>query len=406
MRAAATVLVSQELIQQLAIQTDPVYQLKLSDRLIEIGPVLGLLLGTRNHWYDHAYLNREPARVKDVYAKTGGLLCAFSPRNVSLADDCAYGLFFNPQRAIWQYGRLPLPSVLHRRSFHNDDAFVQRIRQRDGMHLFNSCRFTKWELYQILSTDPGFHRHLPETALLCGAEPVARMARQHRAVVLKPTDLSRGRGILFVERAGEEFHLIDCRERGRSCSSLMTEAELERWLAENLAGRPYLCQQKLDLATIDGAPFDVRVVMQRSPAGQWVCNGIECRLAGKGNLVTNIAFGGRALWLPEAIRLAFGTKVDPERAKEAVIKTAAHLCRLLDATGESFAEFGIDLAFDQAGNVWFIEANVLPTFHGFQALEPAVYRRILAAPLLYACSLAGFDAGNVTADGLLRGLVE
>jgi glutathione synthase/RimK-type ligase-like ATP-grasp enzyme len=72
------------------------------------------------------------------------------------------------------------------------------------------------------------------------------------------------------------------------------------------------------------------------------------------------------------------------------MEIAHRLCRVLDETGEHFAEWGIDLALDRSGHLWIIEANVIPTFKGFAALDGDLYRRLLAAPMRYAADLAGF----------------
>lgn len=380
-------LVSPEVLRRLHIRTEPVYRLRADGESVEIGPVLGLLLGNRTNWYDDAYMQREPERVTDAYRRTGGLFCALSPRNCSVADGCAYGLFFDPREARWRYGALPVPAVIHRRSFHTSPDMVARIR---GAHLFNSRRFTKWELHQLISKDPALRSHLPITMEVTEGPEVFSLLRRVTSVVLKPAHLSRGRGILFVVRDGRKFRVTDCREEGPERQSVLTKPELQTLIARELVGHRYLAQQRINLAEIEGAPFDLRVVMQRGPDGQWSEHAIECRLAGRGNLVTNIAQGGRALTLGDALAQAFGGAVDPAVAEAQALDLAGRVCRVLDSTGEHFAEWGIDLALDRSGRLWFIETNVVPTFKGFEALDPELYRRLLSAPMRYAAALAGF----------------
>src|SRR5690606_21658022 len=103
---------------ELLLRPEPVYRLRVAaSDCIEIGPVLGLLLGDRSHWYHHDYLFREPERVTIPYRETGGLYCAFSARSHAASARRAYGLWFHPQARRWRFGELPVPSVLHRRSF-------------------------------------------------------------------------------------------------------------------------------------------------------------------------------------------------------------------------------------------------------------------------------------------------
>jgi glutathione synthase/RimK-type ligase-like ATP-grasp enzyme len=379
------------------MRTEPVYRLKAARGGLEIGPVLGLLLGNRNHWYDGDFLGREPERVDDVYRTAGGLVCAFSPRNLSLMDRCAYGLYYDPNERRWRFGTLPIPTVIHRRSFSNHPAMVEQL-QKFGVRVFNSWRYSKWELYNILSQDETIRRHLPDTVLIRTGREVAGMLDRHNSVIIKPTDLSRGRGIVFLERRGQDTWLYDCRAVDPPESRQISRDELEAMVRTLVTPRPHLCQQRLDLATVDGARFDVRVVMQRDTAGRWQCTGIECRVAGHGCFLTNVSRGGKAMWLSEAITKAFGDKMDPFSAGPAIIGLCDRVCTVLDKTGKDFAEFGMDVTLDKSGRSWFIEANVIPTFHGFQAMDYETYRRILAAPLLYASHLVGFGEKGLSTD--------
>ncbi len=390
----AEVVVHPHLIRRLNLRTEPVYQLRSSSTgsELEIGPVLGLLLGPRNHWYNGAFLEREPERVMPAYALTGGLYCAFSPRNVSVIDQAAYGLLYDPAAQEWRFGTLPLPSVVHRRSFQSDAALIRRLN-RLSVRVFNSWRYSKWEVHQILSKDRKFRPYLPDTALLKDGTEALHLLERHGSVILKPSDLSRGRGILFVERQDCSYTVLDCRQEAPPSPVAFHRQALVSLLSGLARTRPYLCQRKLELARLGGAPFDIRAVMQRgygSGAGSWHCTGIECRLAGQGYLVTNISRGGRALWLKEAVAGAFAGRLDPVETERTVVSVATRVCTDLERTGQDYGEFGIDLALDRSGQLWFIEANVIPTFHGFIGLDRNLYAEILSTPLLYAGCLAGF----------------
>lgn len=393
--------VAEGIVETLCIRTEPVYRLRRPHPdVLEIGPVMGLLLGNRNHWYTDWYLSREPERVTSVYPHTGGLICAFSPRNVSLVDRCAYGLWYNARQGKWCFDALPLPSVIWRRSFKCEPGAVRRLQQATGARVFNSRRFDKWELYNIAGRDPDLLKHLPETTMVQGSADVFAMIKRHKSVVLKPSDLSRGRGIMFVARRPGRYVLTSYRN-GAVTATSMSKAALTELLDTQVVGRRYLCQQRINLAQIDGGPFDVRIVMQRSPRGLWQCSGIECRVAGRGHLLTNIAMGGKALRLGQAVAAAFGGALDPAAVEARVVDLSTRLCFVLDQTGENFGEFGVDVALDAAGNAWLIEANVIPTFKGFRSIDMNLYRRLLATPLLYANHLAGFGEdldGTVLSD--------
>jgi len=386
------VLMAPELIVDLCVKTEPIYRLKVNkkSRVIEIGPVMGMLLGYRSHWYGQGWLNREAERVTKVYPHTGGLIVAFSPRSLSLVERCAYGLYWDPLKQDWKFGQLPLPSVLHRRSFQTADHTIQAMCKETGIRCFNSRRYNKLEFYQLLSQDPLFQAHLPETIEVHQSTHVMGLVECYGSVILKPAALSRGRGILFLAQGRGRLQLMDCRVEGTPKWRDLTTASLKRLVDQELAPAFYLCQQRIDLALIDGRPFDIRIVMQRNEIGQWGCSGIECRLAGSGRLVTNIATGGYALSLPDSVHRSFDGSLDADQVNQRIEMICYRLCQALDHTGESFGELGIDIALDRNGHEWIIEANVLPTFKGFMTLDHPCYQRLLAAPLLYANWLSGF----------------
>jgi hypothetical protein len=377
--------------ERLLMRTEPLYQVRKKPDGLDIGPVLGLLLGNRSHWYDDRFLRREPERVAGVSETMGGLVCAFSPRSVSIPDRSVYGLYYHPFNRRWEYAKLPIPSVVHRRSFSNKPAMVSNM-QALGAIVFNSRRYDKWELYNLLSHDDYISPYLPETVLVQNPAQVFEMLTRHPCVILKPRDLSRGRGIVFVERRSSRYYLMDCRVDDPPEAKLIKRPDLETLIYDLTREKERLCQPKLDLATVDGAKFDARVVMQRDLRGAWICAGIECRVAGKQCLLANVSRGGKAMWLSEAINAAYGGGVDPYILGDEAIRLCRRVCQVLEGTGETFAEFGMDVALDRSGRAWFIESNVIPTFHGFYEMDYPTYRRILSQPLLYAARLCGFAA--------------
>lgn len=148
-KSPVKVLIAADLITDLCIKTEPVYRPKVDKKLksIEIGPVMGMLLGYRSHWYGQEWLGREAERVTKVYPHTGGLVVAFSLRSLSIKDQCAYGLYWNPLQHAWKFDQLPIPSVMHRCSFQTEDRVIQAMCDETGIKYFNSRRYNKLEFY-------------------------------------------------------------------------------------------------------------------------------------------------------------------------------------------------------------------------------------------------------------------
>jgi glutathione synthase/RimK-type ligase-like ATP-grasp enzyme len=155
----------------------------------------------------------------------------------------------------------------------------------------------------------------------------------------------------------------------------------------------YLVQKHINLATVGGSPFDIRVVTQKNSQGQWGIGGAECRIAEAESLVTNISRGGYAMKLNETLSLAFGRQAVPSLTKE-IFDLSLNLSIHLDSFQEHFAEFGIDIGIDMEQNLWIIEPNVRPSFNGFKDIEYRTYRKLSGETLLYALSLTKFGAGE------------
>ena len=191
--------------------------------------------------------------------------------------------------------------------------------------VFNDIRFDKWEFYCQLKDNEKLTPFLPETELLT-ADSLITMLQRHPKVILKPKNLSRGRGISIItlESPGT-FVIHDYRYYN---DFTIAKSQFEEYLQEGkYLDNEYIIQPFLNLANIDGSPWDIRVVMQKNGENQWVCNGIECRLAPTGKLITNISNGGRALHLKEALELTFGKEVESDLISKDIHAISMEFCK-------------------------------------------------------------------------------
>jgi hypothetical protein len=365
-----------------------VYQVIVTEICISIGPVIGLLLGIHTHRYNPNHMKKYSDRL-GIYNKVGGLLYAFSPKSINWKSNTAYGLFYNIRSETWEYGCFPLPEVIYRRDFHSSPKLIKKLIKLTNGKLFNSYRFTKYELYEYVRINKELCSYLPPTQLLTKFEQVRKFIDSHPKVILKPIDLSRGRGICIIERFNNNYKISDYRYKDPLISVLNDNEALENFFTLNQSlFDKYIIQKYLSLARIGSSLFDVRVVMQKLKDKSWGCTGIECRVS-INSLLTNISRGGYALSLDEALSRSFTG--DYELIPQQINEFCQKFCVFMDALGEHFAEFGIDIAIDTDKNLWFIEANVFPSFKGFKLIDRHTYLSIRHTPLLYALSLTQFD---------------
>lgn len=382
-----TVQASTGLLARLPLPPEPVYRMMSAWREVEFGPLIGFLLGNVNHRYTRPYMRRFRGRG-EAYRQVGGLLAALAANTALLDQGMAYGWYWDPAGQDWRAGAFPLPGVLYRRNFHLRDEQLANLVTSTGGRVFNSVRLGKWQMHQLLQRDPDLAPFLPETVPADDPEAVLALCRKHGTVLLKPDSLSRGRGMKVLRSVGEGFVAQNLRGGTSGDPIDLSPAEAAQWLRG--LRRRYLAQQFLQLAQVGGSPFDIRAVMQRDASAAWRCTGIECRVAGTGQLITNLARGGYPLLLKEAVERAFGPGQDMEAWHRQVEELGVRFCRQLDAFDYHFGEWGLDLAAEPSGRLWFLEANVLPGFKGFARLDPAHYLEIKSQALHYASLLAGF----------------
>lgn len=369
----------------LLIQESIIYQIKIEDSSIVIGPVIGLLMGMDTERYNPQHMNKYSDRF-GIYPEVGGLIYGFSPKLINWDKHMVYGLYYNYGKGEWEYGDFPLPEVIYRRDFHTDPDIISKLVEYTGGRLFNSCRLTKYELFDFIRQNSELNQYLPPTELSMNLEQVIKFIDSHNKVILKPIDLSRGRGICIIEKIDCSYQITDYRSKQPVVWFYHDQEALKEFFDTNTnLFDKYLIQKYLALAKIGESLFDIRVVMQRQKDKTWACTGIECRVSCPNSHLTNISRGGYALCLDEALHQAFDSEHELLSRK---VKEISHkFCDYMDTLKEHFAEFGLDIAIDLDKNLWFIEANVFPSFKGFKSMDFLNYLSIRYTPLLYALSL-------------------
>ncbi len=385
-----TIVLTCALRDKLLIPETQVYRMKAVGNKIILGPVIGLLLGIHSHEYTPRHMKKYTDRFS-VYPRLGGLIFAFSSQSVDWEKRMVSGLYFNVASREWTYRQLPLPAVIYRRDFHQSPDVIARLSDATGGRLFNSHRFTKHELFEFVSRDKQLAPCLPPTEASRTREQVKAFLDKHTKVILKPVDLSRGRGLCIIEKKNGQYALSDYRYKRAAETTLDGPRALDRFLDANRDFfHKYIIQKYIPLARIGSSLFDIRVVMQKASPRTWLCTGIECRVSGPSSAITNISRGGYALELEEALAGAFAPDCDIPLLKRQIQDYCFKFCAHMDSMGQHFAEFGIDVALDIHKNLWLIEANVFPSFKGFKAMNYDTYLNIRYAPLLYALSLTAF----------------
>ena len=360
-----------------------------------LGPVVAIMVW-RYRRVSSAWLfgaATDMARTFVRLARSRGVVAyAFSPRDIDWNSKGVIG--FVPAGRGWRRVSLPLPDVVYDRIQSRAlDATrrMQNVKRQlmalEGLHYFNPCFLDKWDTYQALVKDPIVQRYLPRTEKLNSLDQLGPWLRTYPTVYIKPSRGSLGLGIVKISRMARGFRYQRIRMGGGSqaglCSSL---PKLERRLRNILPKRTMIIQQGLRLARYKGRPYDIRVMVQKTTRGNWVCTNMIARVASAGSAVSNVAEGGTMISVRRAIRGSL--RINVGSAVRRIRRGARLIARAVEEQyGQEFGEFGIDMALDRRGRVWLIEVNAKPGRQTDEPGTPPSMRRVTR----YAIAKAGFS---------------
>jgi len=328
------------------------------------GPLIGILTtANRRGGFSGNRQNFQALSIASY--RLGGVVFVFTPEGIDDKRQCIHGFRYLPQKHRWIKVQMPFPDVVYNRIPRRADEQKPHVRQAMGrlqqqyrIPIFNPSFFNKWDLYQWLQEDPELNRFLPETGRF--TFPFLReMARRHDAVYLKPVHGKAGIHFVKIEPACEGIKLTH-QLYGRRKQHIFPDWDALRrhWLAY-MPRRAYIVQQAIPLATYQGRPFDLRLLVQKNRYGQWAISGIGARLAGQHAITTHVPQGGTIIPPERALNAYLGPQ-QTQAILDHVRQLALRIARALETRCGLLGELSMDIGIDRFGKVWFFEANAKP----------------------------------------------
>lgn len=362
---------------------------------LKFGPVIGVFVWRPRGSY---YMGAGSQTVRQLLRIARGrrtIAFAFAARDIDWEKKRVTG--FWPAGTGWKRGTMPLPDVVYDQIPSRSLARARSIRdareklqQIEGLFFFNPFYLDKLDVHKALSQDNRVRKYLPATERLTSISQVPKWLRHYSTVYIKPSKGSLGMGVTKIARIPGGYSYRRTRTRSADNAGTVSSIHsLQERLMKVLPRRSLIIQRGLHLARYGGRPFDIRLMMQKTPRGRWSCTSMIARVAAVGSAVSNVAEGGDMISVTRAVRGAFRGSVSSRRAIRRLVRAARLVSKALEEQlGKEFGEFGVDMALDVHGRLWLIEVNSKPGRQQGENVRgvPHSLRRVLR----FAIAKAGF----------------
>ncbi|WP_102349683.1 YheC/YheD family protein [Bacillus sp. Marseille-P3661] len=222
----------------------------------------------------------------------------------------------------------------------------------------------KWTKHKALIKNEQLKPYLPETTLL-DKETFWDLMERYGKVVVKPSMGSFGRGVTYIKKAEDnEYEFWSEMNKVRTNGKEQTFQNVQRYLIKE----ENIVQQAVTVGQIKGAPFDLRVMVQRKKGSRkWAVTGMVAKVAAENYFVTNAA--GRVLHVQAAFEESNIKTIDSNALIKEIENIALLAAKQLSRYYPKQRVFGLDIGIDIEGKPWIFEANCNPFLVLFEILK-------------------------------------
>lgn len=218
----------------------------------------------------------------------------------------------------------------------------------------------KWSKHAALTNSTALQPYLPETDLF-DRSTFIRFINKYPIVFLKPSIGGGGRGVYRIT-SENNYYLL---EAAKSKRKYHTKKDLYYALKHKCGNKKYIIQQGIKLALIHGRPFDLRVLLLK-PGEDWEFIGFMGKIAATNHFVTNHSRGGKSIRLDSALKHLGYSEEKAEKTEKKLKSLSFEIADSLNQYFYNITELGLDIALDQDGHIWLLEANTKPQYNLFK----------------------------------------
>jgi hypothetical protein len=240
-----------------------------------------------------------------------------------------------------------------------------------------SASKNKWLKYRFLKNSKQLAPHIPETRPM-SENALWNLIAKYGHVIIKPVWGSRGRGVMQISSIGDDIYALHYEN-----IRIFIEGKENTYyyIKRKIGSTRYMVQRRVSRPTIDGRPFDMRVIVQRRKKSPlWTVTAKVIKVAGKGYIVSNNTRSqGMLLKFRPGIRKSSINHLSYQKLKSKIYRIALLSTKRLSTFFPGHRIYGFDIGPDENGHVWIIEANLFPSRSHFLKLkDKTMYHRITA----------------------------
>lgn len=294
----------------------------------------------------------------------------FSPFD-ALTSKSVKGWIFDQE--IWKSSTAPLPYFIYDRAFSALPQERKKLTEfrawlkNAPFHVLNPV-----DMALLLDDKVAFHNYLQQHKIQT-LEVLSFDSLKNKAIFnftdsyfIKPLSGSGGLGIYVAEKSGASWILKDhLNEIKRDFDSL---EQLCSHLCNFINPENYFIQPKAKIKNFQGAPIDLRVLIQNYGEADYHITGMAVRQGQHGSNVSNLQSGGTALAFEELHDWIIAElHVSPDLLLKQIKNISFDCCAKLHQNFGNFLEIGLDFLLTTDGPL-IMEGNARPSRWVFNVL--------------------------------------
>ncbi|MGR3766306.1 YheC/YheD family endospore coat-associated protein [Rossellomorea sp. NS-SX7] len=354
-----------------------------------LGPVIGFL---ETPWFNP---KKETAKLRfSNYDKIKGLIYIFNSKTINQSTKTISGYYYEPKTNRFIKGTFPYPCAIYNRSPMNPNLY-RHFKEHIGKNIFNYPyrNDNKYSFWINMSKIPYIREHLPFTRKYNGLESLVYMLTKYESVFLKPTSLSRGRGIFHIKKADKGYILSA--NTGDKVLIKSIETLEEKLHSSTMKNSRYIIQQEIPF-THSGKKIDFRLYLQKDETKNWTYSGMETKVAQTGSVISNSS--NREKVLPGEAALKEIYHLNEDQMKQKIVEITQLCMKILNVMENDeeahLGDVAFDFILDHECKVWVLEMQ--PNYAAERKANRTMDERqvlpyILPTPFEYAKALAGFE---------------